>query len=278
MPWQSIRYAIPDDHYPMDSPTMVHLVCLFSTEQNRLVIVFHSIDLPKCTSHLHLLAEISYHHRLRAPISRNDDVRQHQIWLHRNIPTRLIHMPIHSKWSFRWRPQFVERIRWHASIHQAEGSGIQNERCWNFCALCKDDNFVQDVNEINRLTFNAFMSLWNSFSQNRGSDSKMEFSVTVEPYFLSNQSESASFDCSKKPARAVSIVLASPDFTAAVSAVLASVILKKMWNIISVFGTIVDKILYQSKDLILTTIDDPFQFTQVVYWNSKRLLFCEKKT
>lgn len=79
------------------------------------------------------------------------------------------------------------------------------------------------------------MSLWKSFSQNLGSDSKMEFSVIVEPYFLSSQSESASFDCFRKFTRAISIAFASPDFTAVVSVVLASVILHEKNGILLLF-------------------------------------------
>lgn len=54
----------------------------------------------------------------------------------------------------------------------------------------------------------------------------MEFSVTDEPLFLSNQSERASFDCCRKFVRASSIDFASPDLTAASKILLASVILK----------------------------------------------------
>lgn len=40
-----------------------------------------------------------------------------------------------------------------------------------------------------KLTFNAFMSLWNSFSQYLGKDVNMALSVTVAPYLWSSQSE-----------------------------------------------------------------------------------------
>lgn len=90
----------------------------------------------------------------------------------------------------------------------------------------KFKNFsIRNFKGVSKLTFNAFISLWNSFSQNRGSDSKMEFSVTVDPRFLSSQSDSGSLDCCKKLARAISIALLSPDLMAASNVVLASVIL-----------------------------------------------------